>query len=35
MARLKAVLSPSLSLSFSLSRNACNPYCKHPRCKII
>jgi hypothetical protein len=23
-------LSSSLSLSFSLSRNACNPYCKRP-----
>jgi hypothetical protein len=25
----------SLSLSLSLSRDACNPYCKHPRCEII
>jgi hypothetical protein len=25
----------SLSLSLALPRDACNPYCKHPRCKII
>jgi hypothetical protein len=25
----------SLSLSLSLSSDACNPYCKHPRCKIL
>jgi hypothetical protein len=24
-----------LSLSLALPRDACNPYCKHPRCKII
>jgi hypothetical protein len=29
-ARLKAGPSLSRSLSFSLSRNACNPYYEHP-----
>jgi hypothetical protein len=29
------MLSLSLSLSLSLPRDACNLYCKHPRCKIM